>query len=462
MESISHKGVFLLKRKNIVISSFVLAGFLVLGGFVIQKESESRYYQRLVANSYQRAFISMATEIGEMDASLQKCIYSGTPSMIAGICTEVYGKAVSAKNALSEMPFSSNEFENMQSFISKVGDYVFVLSKKAGAGGEISEDEYNSLKSLSEISTLLSGNLMQLMSQVAGGEISLSDISRSKKEAAKLGEETADSMLGGQLKIVESEFPEIPSLLYDGPFSSHIAGLKPKMLEGQEKVDQEEAKSIAADFLEIEQEELEYGGERAGSLPAHMFTANFDGAEVNIDVTKQGGVVCNMFSSRSSAEEIIPREDAVKLAARFLEKKGYPDMKESYYAVSNNIVTINFTYLEGDVKCYPDMIKISVALDKGNIVGFESQGFVMNHVKREIPDAQISEEEAAEKVSKKLKITDHAMAIIPTMGKNEEHCHEFKCETDSGQKYVVYIDAETGRESRIFMLQETDNGTLAM
>ena len=45
-----------------------------------------------MVNNYQRAFISMATEIGEMDASLKKCIYSGTPLMISGICAEVYGK----------------------------------------------------------------------------------------------------------------------------------------------------------------------------------------------------------------------------------------------------------------------------------------------------------------------------------------------------------------------------------
>ena len=462
MESISHKGVFLLKRKNVVILSFILAGFLVLGGFIIQKDNESKYYRRQIVNNYQRAFISMASEIGEMDASLQKCIYSGTPSMVAGICTEVYGKAASAKNALSEMPFSSNEFENMQGFISKVGDYVFVLSKKAGAGGEISEEEYDSLKSLSEISFVLSNNLIQLMSRVAGGELSLADMQRSKMEAAKLGEEATGGVFEGQLKLVESEFPEVPSLLYDGPFSSHIAGLKPKMLEGKDEVSEEEAKAAAADFLEIEQSELNYEGERAGSLPAHTFTAKFDGAEVNIDITKQGGVVCNMFSSKTSSGEVISREDAVKIAARFLEKKGYPDMKESYYAVSNNIVTINFAYLEGDVKCYTDLIKVSVALDKGGIVGFESQGYVMNHVKRELPPVQVSKEEAAERVSKRLTISDHAMAVIPTMGKNEEFCHEFKCENDGGQKYVVYINAETGREARIFMLQETDNGTLAV
>ena len=42
-------------------------------------------------------------------------------------------------------------------------------------------------------------------------------------------------------------------------------------------------------------------------------------------------------------------------------------MKESYFSTNDGICTINFAYMEDDVVCYPDLIKVNVALDTGNV-----------------------------------------------------------------------------------------------
>ena len=61
-----------------------------------------------------------------------------------------------------------------------------------------------------------------------------------------------------------------------------------------------------------------------------------------------------------------------------------------------------------------------------------------------------------------LKVLAHEMAIIPTSGKNETFCHEFKCENGDGSRYIVYINAETGNEEKILILLENENGTLTI
>jgi germination protein YpeB len=169
-----------------------------------------------------------------------------------------------------------------------------------------------------------------------------------------------------------------------------------------------------------------------------------------------------VFSSRIVEESVLSTKDAVKLAAKFLEEKGFKSMKESYYVTDGNILTVNFAYTQDSVICYPDLIKISVALDTGNICGFESQGYVMNHHEREIPSEEVSEEEARKSVSKQLSVLTHDMTIIPTSGKNEVYCHEFKCENGDGQKYIVYINAATGAEEKILIVMETESGTLTI
>ena len=74
----------------------------------------------------------------------------------------------------------------------------------------------------------------------------------------------------------------------------------------------------------------------------------------------------------------------------------------------------------------------------------------------------VSREEAQGVVSDKLKILSHALAVIPTSGKNEVFCHEFKCESADGRHYIVYVNAETGNEERILILIEDENGALAL
>jgi germination protein YpeB len=137
-------------------------------------------------------------------------------------------------------------------------------------------------------------------------------------------------------------------------------------------------------------------------------------------------------------------------------------MKQSYQIDDGGILTVNYAFTKDNVICYTDLIKVSVALDNGKIVGFESQGYIMNHTDRTIPAVSINEEEAVKKVSSLLKVLAHEMAIIPTSGKNEVFCHEFKCENGDGSRYIVYVNAETGAQEDILILIESQNGTLAI
>jgi hypothetical protein len=120
---------------------------------------------------------------------------------------------------------------------------------------------------------------------------------------------------------MEEEFPETPSLIYDGPFSSHILGLTPKMLEGAADVTQEEALAKAADFMDINPKSIKFSGERGGNLPVYMFYANADGGTVSVEVSKKGGYVVDAFNSLSRRAVVMEAKDASNLAMRYLRKK---------------------------------------------------------------------------------------------------------------------------------------------
>ena len=101
-------------------------------------------------------------------------------------------------------------------------------------------------------------------------------------------------------------------------------------------------------------------------------------------------------------------------------------------------------------------------MEKGDIIGFESHGYMMSHRDRTLPRPVVSLAEAQANISQDFTVEEQTMAIVPTGGKNEVFCYEFLCVAADGQKVIVYIDANTGEEENMLILIENENGTLTM
>ena len=122
---------------------------------------------------------------------------------------------------------------------------------------------------------------------------------------------------------------------------------------------------------------------------------------------------------------------------------------------------MNYAPLQGEVLCYPDLVKVRVELERGRIVGYDAEGYLLNHVRREFSEP-VSRETAATALSPGLRIRSDRLALIPTEGKGERYCREFLCETEEGRKCLVYVDARTGEEAKILLLLEDGDGTLTV
>ena len=76
-----------------------------------------------------------------------------------------------------------------------------------------------------------------------------------------------------------------------------------------------------------------------------------------------------MNYNRNVEAETISKERANEIGKDYLNKIGYPNMKETYYLKQEGIVTINYAYQQhseqGDITIYSDLIKLKIALDNG-------------------------------------------------------------------------------------------------
>ena len=168
-----------------------------------------------------------------------------------------------------------------------------------------------------------------------------------------------------------------------------------------------------------------------------------------------------MNSNRTVNSEIISQEEANEKGKEFLNNKGLNNMKETYYLKQDGIATINYAYTQNDVVVYSDLVKVKVALDNGEVLGIETTGYLNNHTQRDTSKVKISKEEAKKTLNKDLEISSEGLAIIPTEYNTEILCYEFKGKVDD-REFLVYINAENGREEDILIITNTPNGTLTM
>ena len=455
------KEFFRSRRAKVLAVSFAAAAFAVTGGAALKSHARAEAYRNIVNNTYQHAFAELTTAVAEMDAALQKSAYATSQPLLAQLCTELFGRAMSAQMAIGELPYGNVELAQTASFAAKVGDYAAALSKSTAAGDGTTEEEKENLRALAAASGQLSQMLQDLQADIHGGTITLEDLEQAEVRLAQTqeGGETA----GSTFQNMEADFPEVPTLIYDGPFSEHLSTQQqPKALEGLEEVTQEEAREAAAAFMGLKPEIFTAVSTGEGAIPYWSFSAVVDGGEVYIEVSRQGGRVTELMNARPVGEAVLTAEEGVEAARAFLAAQGYEDMEPTYHISQDNILTVNFAARQGETLCYPDLIKAAVALDSGSIVGFEVEGYLMNHTQRTLESPAVSEETARAVLDPDLECLSHQLALIPTAGKYEVLCHEFKCQLEDGRHYIVYVNAQTGSEEKILILIEDESGTLTI
>ena len=451
------------KRKMQVLAvSFTAAAFAVSVGFGVQGYARAEDYRRQLDNGYRQAFTELTTAAGELDAALEKVTYATTPALFATLCAQAYATAQAAQSALGELPYGNVELEQTAAFFAKAGDYAMAMARGTNGEGVCTGENRETLRGLAAAAGELSATLQALQLQLDGGALHPEDVAAVEARLAAAAEDGGQITGGSAFQTVEADFSQVPTLIYDGPFSEHLSSRTPQMLEGLPQVTEEEARRAAAAFAGLRAEVFTPTSDGAGNLPAWGFSALADGGELYVEITKQGGQVLQMLSSRPVGEAALSRKEGVEQAASFLDAHGYQDMAPSYFLEGDGILTVHFAPVLDGVYCYPDLVKVGVALDNGDVVSFEAHGYLMNHGAREPAAPAVSADEAAERVDPSLTVLSRQLALIPTGGEYEVLCHEFKCQNADGGHVLVYVNAATGQQERILLLLEDENGTLVI
>ena len=446
------------KNGGLIATICILILAIIVMGYVIYKNH--REFNKISENNYNKAFYELVDYIQNVETYLAKSIITSTPEHGAETLTHLWREANLAQSYLSMLPIQSQELENTEKFLNQVSDYSYSLSRKNIYNEKLTDEEFKNLKDLHDYSVQLQNTLNQLSDDLNNGRFSWKEFTSQSSIAFA---QQVDNVSKESFSNLEENFHEYSGLIYDGAFSEHLTGQEKKGLTGED-IDEEKAKKIAEEFIGKDniKEIKNLGYSENATIQVYDFSILNNREEgINISISKKGGHVVSMNENREVNTEVISQEEAGKKAKEFLNLKGFKNMKETYYLKQQGIVTINYAYEQDGVVMYPDLIKVKVALDDGAILGIETTGYLNNHTNRTIQNKKITKEEAKKNLNKNLEILSEGMAVIPTESMMEIYCYEFKGKVDD-KEFLVYVNAENGREEDILVITKTPNGTLTM
>lgn len=443
----------LTNKRKAQICTVAIAAIAVLGGLSFQQYRKAENSNAQLTYTYQRAVSDLSGYVSGMKTALEKARYANTPTMQNGIAARLLKESSGAKAAMACLPLSGENEKTISKFLSQAGDYASSLSRKLASGEKLTDKEYATLVSLQKYAGILNKELQGLESRLNDGSITLSKSKSQIKNTA-----SALPVFSGELEKNAEAFHDYPTLLYDGPFSDHIGQRQALAVKNLAEVPQGNAQQAAAKFLNTPINDWKHVSDTKGGLPCY----NFVKGKTRISITKRGGIPALLQNPRTITKQNLDFAKARDKAEAFLKKVGMTPMKESYYVISDGICTINFAYQSGKITCYPDLVKVGVALDNGEIVQYNATGYLMNHHERTFEKTKLSLEEAKKKVSPRLKIKKSSLALIPTPGMHEVLCYEFLCSGENKENVLVYINTQNGMEAQILILLQSDNGILAI
>ncbi len=442
---------------TITILILVIAGCAAILAYKNNKE-----YANFKKNKYNMAFFEVVDYMEDVETYLAKCLITKDASASSENLIYVWRESNLAGAYLSQVPISTEGLSKTQKFLNQASEYSYTLFRKNVKGEDLTDEEINKLNELHDLSMEVKNTLNQLSEDVNAERLSWDDLDYNpstmfSKEISSISKDGFDT--------IESNFEQYDGLIYDGAYSEHITNSSKKGLTGND-VDEEKAKEIVTAFVGTDKiQNIASEVVENGNIECYSFTVILNNEEdnpVTVEISKKGGHIVFSNYNRNVEEEIITEEKADQLAKEFLNSKGFTDLEKTYYTKQAGIMTINYAYKEDGVIIYPDLIKIKIALDKGDILGIETTGYLNNHEKRNLDTKNIiTKEKAREKINKNLEIQSERLAVIPTEYKTEIFCWEFKG-TINGRDFLIYVNAKTGEIADVLVVTDTGNGILTM
>lgn len=415
-------------------------GLLVILGavsiFAVVQSNRLRETSLKLENTLKASLQEALSDMRTLENDLSKLMITVNEKSATKLLSSVALKSAACGQALSELPIVATGVQNTLKFTNQLSSYCVTTLNNYSTGQKLPENFDKQITDFFNTCKSINGELQKVENDVLTDKISLLNVNN--------GETETEGIFGS----IDNNLLEYPSVIFDGPFSDGQERTVPKEDRAEITKDQ------AIQYVEKLGFNVNYKGEMNGVMPVYLF----ENEKTSVQVTKKGGLLLMAMSDRMVENASLSEEEAEERALKFVEKLEYGNVKNVWQEYYGNYAVFNFAPVINDTVIYPDIFKVKIALDNGEIIAFEGKSFVMNNRQREIEKVQISLESAQAKLKDGFLVETTKLCVI-SVNEKEMLCYEFFGNFND-LDFAVYISAVDGEEKTSFRIISTETGKM--
>ncbi|MBN8208012.1 germination protein YpeB [Bacillus sp. NTK071] len=439
----------------------ILIGALAIGvvgtGYWGYKEHQEKNAVLINAeNTYQRAFHDLNFHMDALEEKIGSTLAMNSRSSLSPALAEVWRLTSEAQNDVGQLPLTLMPFNKTEEFLSNIGSFSYRVAVRDLDEKPLSKEEYETLKKLHNHSNDVKNELRKVQAMVIDHNLRWMDV-----ELALASEsQPQDNTIIDGFKTVDKQVEGYSEVNW-GPEVNQLNEKKQnlsKNITGKE-LSEKEAKKHVMDFLDIDKNasvDITTTGKDSKYQAYSLSIENPNKkSSVNLDVTKKGAKPIWILMDRKIGKQKLSLNEAANKATSFLKEHDITNMEISESSQYDRMGVFTFVYQQGDVSIYPDAVHIKVALDNGDISGYESLEYLTNHHERKVTEPSITRNEALEQVNPNVQIMEEGLGIIKNDLGDEVLCYEFMGTIDK-ETYRIFVNANNGREERVEKMDGTE------
>lgn len=416
-------------------------------GLIACHVGADRYTTRIDAQST-KAFYEAVDSVARLDSSLKRISLATDETMQTSILMQIYSDAQAAETALSVLPVELDSLGSLAHHINLIGDYAYAVSGVTGKGETLPEEICKQLSSFAEIASDLTEQLIILRQAVMDQAVSPEhyDMLTDSLQNLERDADVQENILKNELCSLTRGLKNPEPVYYDGKFCDHTNDV-PAMLKGQREISTNEARSIAAEFLSVDEDALAAVGKIQGDIECWRFETVDEGFQTMTDVSVSGGYIVRFLSDRDNSRGL-PADAAESV----LRGCGCDRIALSNTDDNSVFQTKSCIPMQNDVFLYPDQVAIQVS--DNSLISMDLTSFIKNH---HIRDLSVFDQDNAyqQALPQGFTVQQERNAVISSPGGGECFCKCVSGVSSDNLHAVIIIDLQTGKQVQLLLDGET-------
>ncbi|MDR4888740.1 germination protein YpeB [Fredinandcohnia sp. QZ13] len=438
-----------------ILITVLTIGIIGTGYWGYKEHQEKNAILIQAENNYQRAFHNLTYHIDLLHDKIGTTLAMNSRNSLSPALADVWRITSEAHSDVGQLPLALMPFNKTEEFLSNIGDFSYRTAVRDLSKEPLSEEEYKTLQQLYKNAEDIQKELRTVQHLAMENNLRWMDV----ELALASGEKQADNTIIDGLKTVEKNV----AAYSESDFGVTLTTTKKDggefpNLEGPQ-INEEQAKEMAKKFLGLKGNIDIKVTENGEGSPNGFYSLEINDpkSKVNtfMDITKKGGIPIWVIRNREVAKSSISLNDAYNRAQKFLKDNKFENLELFESAQYDNIGVFNFVSSVDGIRVYSDSIKMKVALDDGNIIGFTARDYLMAGKINAPSKPKISKEEARKEINPNLQIMEDRLAIITNELDQDVLCYEFLGTIDN-DTYRIFINAENGFEEKVEKLKNAE------